>query len=187
MKIKIRGLRTQDLPLYDAHFARHRAESGRGDYHFMPFEPDDPNGPRGIDRTSIELPLTELGWQRWWVAWAQVDQKADDQQEDGQKIVGHLDLKGGQLVTNLHRCVLGIGIERAYRGQGLGKRLMLEALAFTRAASTLSWLDLNVFAHNANARSLYSSLGFVEIGLLKDQFRIEGESFDDVMMTLPID
>jgi len=176
MKIKINVIRSQDLALFDAHFARHRAESGRGDYHFMPFEPHDPKGPRGIDKATIDLPLTEIGWQRWWIASV----------EDGQKIIGHLDLKGGRLATSLHRCVLGIGIERAYRGLGLGKRLMLEAVAFTRAAPTLSWLDLNVFAHNTNARSLYANLGFEEIGILKDQFRVVNESIDDVMMTLSV-
>lgn len=166
----------QHYSMYDAHFARHRAESGRGDYHFMPFEPDDPNGPKGLDRSALELPLTQIGWQRWWVALS----------DDNRRIVGHLDLKGGALMTNLHRCVLGIGIERSYRGQGIGKHLMLEAIDFCRAAPSIDWLDLNVFAHNANARGLYKSLGFTELVTLKDQFRIEGESFDDVMMTLSV-
>jgi RimJ/RimL family protein N-acetyltransferase len=156
-----------------AHFRRHRAESGRSDIHFMPFAPEDEEGPQGVAFKQLGLPLNELGWQRCWVAW-------NSQHE---QIVGHVDLKGAGLRTVMHRCDLGIGIERAWRGGGLGRRLMLQAIEFCEQAPGIDHLDLRVFAHNAPARALYASLGFVEIGTYADWVRIGDASIDDVLMS----
>ena len=179
--LSIRPLTAVDVPLFDEHFARHRGESGRGDYHFMPFAPNDEDGPKGLDARLFELPLTTPGWQRWWVAWS-----PDPLSSDRGQIVGHVDLKGDHLKAGLHRCELGVGIERDHRGRGLGAELMEVAIEFTRTAENIDWLDLRVFGHNANARALYMKLGFMEIGRVTDCFRIEGESLDDVMMTLDV-
>jgi len=176
MDLRIQPLTRRDLTRFDQHFARHRWESGRGDYHFMPFEPGDPEGPRGLDARLFELPLHAPGWQRWWVAWAPA----------GDRIVGHVNLKGDHLKTSLHRCELGIGIERAYRKHGLGRRLMDLAIAYCRQAPSVAWLDLRVFGHNENARALYRDLGFVELGVIEDRFRIGSDHIADVIMTLDV-
>jgi RimJ/RimL family protein N-acetyltransferase len=160
-----------------AHLGRHRAESGAaGDLIFMPFEPDGDAGPRGLDRTAWQMPLDQPGWQRWYVALGPAG-----------TVVGHVDLKGDGLATGLHRCELGIGIERAHRGGGLGQRLMGAALAFARQAPTLAWVDLRVFAHNHRARALYEALGFERQGTLRDRFRIRGEQIDDDLMALSVE
>ena len=173
---EIRLLGSDDLMLFREHFTRHRAESGRGDWHFMPFAPDDRTGPAGMDPRRIHVPLTVPGWQRWFGAFV----------DGGSSIVGHVDIKADLLTAALHRCELGIGIERAHRGRGLGKRLMNTAIQYARDAESIAWLDLKVFAHNTPARALYRSLGFVEIGIVVDRFRIEGVSIDDVVMTLDV-
>ena len=165
-----------DLAGLQGHLLRHRAESGRGDHHFMPFAPDDTEGPSGIDVEAIGKPLNEIGWQRWFIAIV----------DDG-TVIGHVDLKGDRLKTGLHRCELGIGIERAYRGRGLGQRLMETAIHFAREANSLAWVDLRVFGHNASGRALYRSLGFSEIGTIEDRFRIEGRPIDDVVMALNLE
>lgn len=175
MAISIHKLTDNDLRELLTHVERHRAESGRGgDHHFMPFAPDDPQGPKGLDRAALQLRLDEIGWQRWWVA------------IDAGEVVGHVNLKGDGLKTGLHRCELGIGLERAYRGQGYGRGLMTKAIEYASSAKTLSWIDLRVFSHNAAGRALYQSLGFVEIGTIVDRFRIEGGAIDDVVMTLDV-
>ena len=145
MTVEIRFPTREDVPALQDHFARHRAESGRGDPHFMPFHPDDPDGPRGLVVEGLDRPLTEPGWHRWFVA---VDR-------DGGSVVGHANLKGPGLRTAIHRCELGIGIERAHRGQGLGRRLATVALDYARRAPSITWIDLRVFEHNTAARALY--------------------------------
>ena len=175
MSIAVRPLTPADWDRFRAHFKRHRAESGRGDPHFLPFAPDDPEGPKGIDLEVLGRSVSERGWQRCWVAVA----------GDGE-IVGHVELKGDGLSSGLHRCELGIGIERPYRRGGLGRRLMAPAIDFARRTETLAWVDLRVFAHNAPGRALYQKLGFVEVGILVDRFRIDGQTIDDAIMTLKV-
>ena len=175
--LAIRPLRERDLPLFDAHFARHRAESGRGEPHFMPYAPGAATGPKGLKAERFSLGLDKTGWERWFAAW----------DESGTSIIGHVDLKGDGHGAGLHRCELGIGIERPYRRRGLGRRLMQTVIQFAREAPTVSWLDLRVFAHNHPARALYKGLGFRELGTYVDRFRVAETSIDDVMMTLSVD
>ena len=172
--IEIRAMTGAELEDFDAHFARHRAESGRGDIHFMPFAPDDEEGPKGLNVDALSYPLVQPGWHRWWLAW------------DDNRVVGHVDLKGGGIKSVLHRCELGIGIERAFRGRGLGRQLMQAAIDFAADSAELDWVDLRVFAHNTNARALYRSLGFVEQATYADWIRINDESIDDVTMALDL-
>ncbi len=175
-EVRIRPVAQSDASLIQAHFARHRAESGRGEWHFMPFAPDDQEGPAGADLRRLLLPLDSPGWQRVFAAFV----------DGGTRIVGHVDITGEVLRTAMHRCELGIGIERSHRGRGLGRRLMQQAIDFARQAESIGWLDLKVFAHNTPARALYRSLGFREVGTVRDRFRIDGTSIDDVMMTLAV-
>lgn len=174
--IEIRLLQRGDLPAFSEHFARHQAESGRDGEHFMPISPDDPSEPIGLDPARFEAALDVPGWQRWFVA---TDSAMG-------RIVGHADLSGDRLRAGLHRCEVGVGIEQAWRGQGLGRRLMSHAIDFARQADDIAWVDLRVFAHNERARGLYRSLGFTEIGTVTDRFRIQGSRIDDVLMTLHV-
>lgn len=175
MSQTIRLLTSVDLPGFNDHFARHRAESGSIDPYFMPFAADDPQGPRGLDSKALTYPLNKLGWQRWWLAVSSTGQ-----------IIGHVNLKGAALRSMLHRCELGIGIEHPYRGGGLGRKLMQTAISFTQNVDSLCWIDLRVFAHNTAARALYQSLGFVELGRIQDCFRIDKQSISDVIMVLQV-
>lgn len=140
----------------------------------MPFAQNDPSGPRGISVEKAFLGLNEAGWQRWFCA----------HDLDSGLIIGHVDLKHDGLNSGLHRSELGIGIESGFRQQGLGRRLMGQAIAFASHSGCIEWIDLRVFANNHAARALYCSLGFVEVGTLTDRFRIDSQRIDDVIMTL---
>lgn len=176
MSYRVRPYRAGDREPYSRHAARSHGESGRGEPPFNPYEPgtvDLPTEPRLED---LEHPLAEPGWRRLWLA-------VDDR--DG--IVGHMDLKGSKLDVGMHRCLLGIAIERDHRGRGVGRLLMQAAIDFARGEPGLDWIDLSVFSHNTPALKLYRDLGFVEQGRIEDKFRISGESITDILMTLKID
>ena len=81
--------------------------------------------------------------------------------------------------------MLGMGVERRWRGQGYGRALLAAAIAWARRAE-LAWLDLGVFAHNRRARALYASTGFVEVGITRDRFRVDDTTIDDVAMVLAL-
>jgi RimJ/RimL family protein N-acetyltransferase len=166
-----------DLPALVAHIARHSAESGQdGDQIFRPRSSDAPvDDMATIERHKLgwAQPLDEPYWLRTWGVGI------------GHQIVGHLDLHGGRLASEFHRAMLGMGIERGSRGKGYGRGLLAAAITWAKNAE-LAWLDLGVFAHNARARALYASVGFVEVGTIPDRFRVDGTVIDDVSMVLKL-
>ncbi len=171
--LPIRLVRPQELPLAAEHMARHSEESGRGgDPIFAPFEEFDSESWGKRCAESFRLAVDEPGWERLWGAF------------DGGRMVGHVDLSGPALEASLHRARLGVGVERAHRGRGLGRSLIQTALFWAADEPSLSWVDLGVFAHNAPARALYIALGFHETAHVTDLFRVHGQSIDDVTMAL---
>ncbi|HEX8108075.1 MAG TPA: GNAT family N-acetyltransferase [Kofleriaceae bacterium] len=165
------------LPVLVAHIARHSRESGRGgDLIFRPRSSDAPiDEPAAIERhrAGWALAIDEPYWLRTWGVVV-----------DGQ-IRGHLDLHGGRLPSEFHRAMLGMGVERPWRGKGHGRALLATAIGWARGAG-LAWLDLGVFAHNHRARKLYASVGFVELGTTRDRYRVDDAVIDDVAMALKL-
>ncbi len=158
-----------------AHMCRNAVESGRdGDPYARPRPLADLPDPLLLGHEiakAWQVPVGEPGWERHFGVFV------DD------ALVGHLDLRGGALASECHRATLGIGIERPWRGQGLGRALCERAIGWARTQG-LAWIDLGVFADNPVAEALYRKLGFVEIGRAVDRFRVDGRSLDDVVMAL---
>ena len=175
MTIAIAPLQRETVPDLQAHLVRHVAESGEDGLHFMPFEPGAGDGPIGLVVDRAFLSTTAPNWQRWFIAAL----------ADG-TVVGHIDIKSHPLRTARHRCTLGIGIEKPWRGAGLGKRLMQTAIEFARHDPTLEWLDLNVMGGNSRAQALYQQLGFSHIGTIQEAFIIQNTRIDDLLMTLSV-
>ncbi|HEX7842556.1 MAG TPA: GNAT family N-acetyltransferase [Kofleriaceae bacterium] len=165
------------LPRLVAHIGRHSRESGQGgDLIFRPRSSEAPiDEPATIERhrAGWAQRLDEPYWLRTWGV------------VEGGEIRGHLDLHGGRLPSEFHRAMLGMGVERPWRGRGHGRALLAAAIAWARG-SHLAWLDLGVFAHNHRARKLYASVGFVEVGITRDRFRVDGTVIDDVAMVLAL-
>ena len=176
----IRPARLSDIPAYGAHHRRHGAESGSaGDLIFAPYQDSSFASDDEIldfKQTKWTLPVTAVGWERCWLL------------AGPEAVHGHLELvHEPPLAASLHRAKLMMGLERSYRGQGWGGRLLETALAWARAHPSLTWVDLYVFAHNEPARRLYRTFGFSETGLKTDQFRVNGQRIDDVSMSLPLE
>lgn len=175
MNPTIRPVTLADRERFQEHIVRLRGESAR-DEPFMPVTPADQRDPRPLGFDAFALALTEPKWRRGFAVVT----------EDG-SIVGHAELKGDEFRAGLHRCELGIGIERPYRRMGFGRQLLASAIELARATQTIEWIDLLVFGHNVAARALYRNMGFREVGTVADRFRIGGRSIDDVIMTLKIE
>jgi RimJ/RimL family protein N-acetyltransferase len=165
-----------DPDAYARHLCEHMAESGRGG---LPHFAISRVWSREEVRTSFAERLSRgLGEPLWGRAWILAD---------GPRVVGHLELRGGRVLAEMHRATLGMGLLGAYTGQGHGRRLVEEAVRWARDEAGLRWIDLGVFAGNAPARKLYARAGFVEIGERPDAFRLDaGPSVDDVQMTLKL-
>ena len=65
------------------------------------------------------------------------------------------------------------------RGQGLGKKLMLEAIKQAQTIKEIEQIHLTVVSNNEAARQLYLSLGFVIYGKEKHALKIGNVYFDE--------
>lgn len=100
-------------------------------------------------------------------------------------IVGDLLASGGERRRVNHKVRFGLSVALPYRDKGVGRAMIVALLDWARAHPTIEKVELGVFASNARARYLYTSLGFVEEGLRKKEIRIApGVYEDDVAMAM---
>ena len=99
------------------------------------------------------------------------------------EVVGWCDIRRHFFPAHAHRGTLGMGIVRAYRGRGLGTRLINATLEAAFGAGFVR-VELDVHADNARAISLYESVGFVREGIVRDAVYVDGEYRDAITMAL---
>ncbi|TAU35289.1 N-acetyltransferase [Rhizobium leguminosarum] len=88
--------------------------------------------------------------------------------------------------AHTHRGSVGMGIIPAYRGQGLGKRLMLAALNQAERSGFIR-VELSVHADNTRAIKLYENVGFIREGVQRRSVLIDGRFIDTITMALMLD
>jgi ribosomal protein S18 acetylase RimI-like enzyme len=84
-----------------------------------------------------------------------------------------------------HNGRLGIGVRAAWRGQGLGRCLLDHALSAARGAG-FRRVELEVYASNTGALSLYTRCGFVVEGVKRAMRILDGRVDDVVLMACPV-
>ncbi|MCC6621161.1 MAG: GNAT family N-acetyltransferase [Deltaproteobacteria bacterium] len=174
----VREATLDDLPGYFDDMRAQLPDNGRDGVWFTTVRASDADARFSPERlaevaAACQRPVEEPRWMRVFIV------------EDEGRVVGHADLSGGPVATMLHRCTLGLGLQRPYRGRGLGRALMDAAIGWARGAG-LAWIDLGVVAGNERARALYLELGFVEVGRVPDRFRFDGASLTDIIMALDL-
>ncbi|MEV7405934.1 GNAT family protein [Streptomyces sp. NPDC091267] len=86
------------------------------------------------------------------------------------------------LACNAHvRQIQGLAVADWARGRGLARALLRAAFAAARQDGA-NRMTLRVLGHNAPARALYESEGFVVEGVLPGEFFLNGRYADDVLM-----
>ncbi|MFD4948602.1 GNAT family N-acetyltransferase [Streptomyces sp. NPDC058239] len=86
------------------------------------------------------------------------------------------------LACNTHvRQIQGLAVADWARGRGIARALLRAAFAAARSDGA-NRMTLRVLGHNAPARALYESEGFVVEGVLPGEFFLGGRYADDVMM-----
>jgi ribosomal protein S18 acetylase RimI-like enzyme len=81
--------------------------------------------------------------------------------------------------------VNGLAVSPAFRRRGVGRALIEAASAEARRRGARR-LTLRVLGPNETARRLYESAGFVVEGVQREEFLLEGEYVDDVLMALDL-
>jgi RimJ/RimL family protein N-acetyltransferase len=97
------------------------------------------------------------------------------------EVVGLLTMRRTARKRLAHAAYLGISIDKAHRGRGVGHALMTAAVAWAREHG-VSRIELHVMARNANAIALYEKLGFVVEGRNVGAICIDGVMHDDLVM-----
>ncbi len=97
------------------------------------------------------------------------------------EVIGWCDLRPKTAPTLRHTAVLGMGIVAAYRGQGIGSRLLATTLELAWARG-IRRAELIVRSDNAPAIALYRRFGFVEEGTCRNYVCIDGVDYDALLM-----
>jgi RimJ/RimL family protein N-acetyltransferase len=105
---------------------------------------------------------------------------------DAGGVAGALSVEGGRCRKVRHVGELGVSVARAWRRQGVGRRLLETAIAMARESPELAKLSLRVFSSNAAAIALYESAGFVVEGRRPGHVRVRGRDEDLILMGLPL-
>ena len=172
----IRPVERDDLPALFAYLDDHLRDNGQGGTPlFQPMgraESGFPVEKRASFVVGLGADPGAPGWRRAWFA-------LDEQGH----ICGHIDLRARLEQPARHRCLLGMGVHRDWRRQGLGERLLAAALGWARGQPGIAWVDLEVISSNLAARRLYERCGFSVTGAIDDLFRIDGEQLGYVYMT----
>lgn len=178
-EIKIEPLIAERIDEFFVYLNDHISDNGENNASlFLPISKDDLNIPiELIDsfRDGHSISINKLGWRRVLIA---LNKK--------NKIIGHIDLKShNQKYTN-HRAVMGMGVHRNYRKDGLGGLLIESIMDWTKNETAIERIDLWVLSENNPAIRLYKKLGFEKIGEVEDMFRIDDSSHCYIMMTKKI-
>jgi ribosomal protein S18 acetylase RimI-like enzyme len=96
-------------------------------------------------------------------------------------VVGWCDLRPKAAAALRHTAVLGMGIVAAYRGQGIGSRLLATALELA-AERGIRRSELIVRSDNAPAIGLYRRFGFVAEGTCRNYMCVDGVDYDALLM-----
>jgi len=174
-QIQIVPLQAEGVLLFLAYLNDHLSDNGREQTPlFQPLSPSDSKVSDAMQlsfATGLTLEIDEVGWRRVWVA----------RNELG-NIVGHIDLRAHRERHTSHRALLGMGVDRNHRRQGIGRLLMETAFEWANREAKLGFIDLQVLSQNQPAIKLYEKIGFRVIGEIEDMFRIEGNSYSYTLM-----
>jgi len=98
------------------------------------------------------------------------------------RVVGWLTLQRDKTPFRRHICLLGMGVLKPFRGQGIGRKLVNEALRFARASEGIERIELSVRATNTAAIALYQSAGFAYEGRRIRSVRDDTGHYDDEIL-----
>ena len=169
MIIKIRLLGAGDYPAFFAYLNAQLEENGK---HGAPlFQP--------VPREIIKLPVEKeaafvgglsktIGQPCWRRAWLAMD-------EANKNILGHVDLRAHHEVNTSHRALLGMGVLKSWRKQGIGRALLEFACRWAAECQLLEWIDIEVLCDNKPALHLYETAGFEKLCEIQDMYRIDGQ------------
>ncbi|KAF0223343.1 MAG: acetyltransferase [Erysipelotrichaceae bacterium] len=99
-----------------------------------------------------------------------------------EQLVSVANLSGKSRERMKHYATLGISVRKSHWHQGIGKAMMKRLLAFAKKNSILEMIELEVRSDNQHAIHLYESLGFKQVGIMPKLMKINGSTYDTLVM-----
>lgn len=103
------------------------------------------------------------------------------------EIVGVLTCLGDSRTARRHNARLGVLVTSPWRGRGIGKQLLREAIGWAQRHPTIRRLELEVLVRNTSAVALYQGLGFIVEGTARGAVFKRGFYMDTYYMALQLD
>lgn len=97
-------------------------------------------------------------------------------------IVGTSEVNTGERKRCRHVGRIGISVLEKYRGTGCGTALLKCIIKWAEKDRIIEKLNLEVFANNANAISLYKKLGFREYGIAPKEIKMNEDEYVDTIL-----
>jgi ribosomal protein S18 acetylase RimI-like enzyme len=102
--------------------------------------------------------------------------------ESAGAIVGTSEVNKGERKRCQHVGRVGISVLEKYRGIGCGTALLKSIIKWAKEDRIIEKLNLEVFASNTNAISLYKKLGFRKYGLSPKAIKINKDKYVDSIL-----
>lgn len=97
-------------------------------------------------------------------------------------IVGQIGLQVFTRPRRKHAANIGMGVSEAYRGKGIGSKLLQAALDLADNWLAVTRVELEVYTDNLNAIKLYKKHGFIKEGTAQKYAFRNGEYVDVYLM-----
>jgi ribosomal protein S18 acetylase RimI-like enzyme len=78
--------------------------------------------------------------------------------------------------------IYGVYVKKEYRNQGIGKKLLENAISLILTNKNIMKINLSVNPQQVAAVKLYEKYGFESVGVLKNDLLIEGKFYDEAVM-----
>lgn len=136
-----------------------------------------------IPKSSDEFKLSVAEEQSWISSFVEKENSLLLVAEYEDRIIGNIDITGSIRNAMKHTGVIGMGMLKEWRNQGLGTALMRHALDWANENRILEMLWLEVYTENTGGVALYKNMGFGECGIVKDFFKHQDRYFDKLTMS----
>ena len=100
---------------------------------------------------------------------------------DNEQIIARAELAGYSAARIRHRAKFSISVRKEYWNQGIGTEMINRIVEQARKMK-ISIIELEVMTDNVSAIALYHKMGFIDIGIYKKYFHVNGMFKDAVVM-----
>jgi putative acetyltransferase len=103
---------------------------------------------------------------------------------DAGRVIGVVNVFGGIRAHEMHAAQLGLSVANDWRGRGVGRALLTQAIAKAKKWDGFCRIELDVVPWNSNAITLYKNLGFMIEAVKRKGVNLRGKPEDELQMAL---